>query len=70
MERVICVLHARGMLGPNRHMCKDTLCLGSDHLGQSCVDYGPVSLYDWMACLPGSDTGMVELESYEVHSQS
>jgi len=27
MEHVICVLHVRGMLGSNRHMCEDTLCL-------------------------------------------
>jgi len=45
-------------------MCEGTLCLESNHLGQSCVDYGPVSWYDWMVYLPGSDTGMmIELES-------
>jgi len=62
-ERVTCVLHVRGVLGPNRHMCGSTLCLESDHLGQSCVDYGPVSWYDWTVYLPGSDAGMMELES-------
>jgi len=63
MEHVMCVVHVRGVLRPNRHMCGDTLCLESDCLGQSCVDYGPVSWYDWTVYLPGLDTRTIELES-------
>jgi len=62
-ERIICVVHVLRVLGSNRHMCGDTLCLESNCLGQSCVDYGPVSWYDWMVYLLGLDTGMMELES-------
>ncbi len=62
-ERVTCIVHVQGVLGPNRHMCEDTLCLESNCLGQSCVDYGPVSWYDQTVYLLGLDTGTMELES-------
>ncbi len=35
-------------------MYEDTLCLESDCLGQSCVDYGPVSWYDRNGVLAGA----------------
>ncbi len=60
---MICIVHAQGVLGSNRHICGDTLCFESGCLEQSYVDYGPVSWYDQTVYLPGLDTRTIELES-------